>query len=64
MNLVYQKKLLPITKLEAKLGKKKFNQLLGKQIYKSAGKPTLVPDADPSAYIAKSTPADEFKEEK
>lgn len=61
---IYQKKLLPITKLEAKLGKKKFNQLLGKQIYKPAGKPTLVPDDDPRANIAKSTPADEFKEEK
>ncbi|MCZ3668187.1 DUF2800 domain-containing protein [Limosilactobacillus vaginalis] len=61
---IYQKKLLPITKLEAKLGKKKFNQLLGKQIYKPAGKPTLVADDDPRANIAKSTPADEFKEEK
>ena len=30
---------------------KKFNQLLGKQIYKPAGKPTLVPDDDPRANI-------------
>ncbi|WP_274355955.1 DUF2800 domain-containing protein [Ligilactobacillus salivarius] len=60
---IYQQKLLPITKLEKQLGKQKFNELIGDQIYKPAGKPTLVPDSDPRTGIAKSNPADEFKEE-
>lgn len=60
---IYQKKLLPITKLEKQLGKQKFDQLVGGQVYKPAGKPTLVADDDSRPNIAKSKPADEFKEE-
>ena len=60
---IYQKKLLPITKLEKQLGKQKFDQLVGGQVYKPAGKPALVADDDPRPNIAKSKPADEFKEE-
>ena len=60
---IYQKKLLPITKLEKQLGKQKFDELVGDQVYKPSGKPTLVADDDPRPNIAKSKPADEFKEE-
>lgn len=60
---IYQKKLLPITKLEKQLGKQKFSLLIGNQIYKPTDKPTLVADDDPRPDIAKSNPADEFKEE-
>lgn len=61
---IYQKKLLPITKLEKQMGKKKFNELVGDQIYKPAGRPTLVPNYDRRQSISKSNPKDEFKEEK
>lgn len=40
---IYQKKLLPITKLEKQLRKQKFNDLVGNQIYK----PTLIPNHKP-----------------
>lgn len=60
---IYQKKLLPITKLEKRLGKKKFTELFGQEIVKPAGKPTLVPDSDSRQSIGKSNPKDEFKEE-
>ena len=42
----YEKKLLGITAMSSLLGKKKFNELLGDLIYKSPGKPTLVPESD------------------
>lgn len=61
---IYQKKLLPITKLEKQLGKKKFAELFSREIVKPAGKPTLVPNSDRRQSIGKSNPQDEFKEEK
>jgi hypothetical protein len=61
---IYQKKLLPITKLEKQLGKKKFTELFSQEIVKPAGKPTLVPNSDQRQSISKSNPQDEFKEEK
>ena len=61
---IYQKKLLPITKLEKQLGKKKFTELFSQEIVKPAGKPTLVPNSDRRQSIGKSNPKDEFKEEK
>lgn len=61
---IYQKKILPITKLEKQLGKKKFTELFSQEIVKPAGKPTLVPNSDRRQGIGKSNPKDEFKEEK
>lgn len=60
---IYQKNLLPITKLEKQLGKKKFTELFSREIIKPAGKPTLVPNSDRRQGIGKSNPKDEFKEE-
>lgn len=60
---IYQKKLLPITKLEKRLGKQKFIELFSQEVIKPVGKPTLVPDSDRRPSIAKSNPQDEFKEE-
>lgn len=57
---IYQKKLLPITKLEKQLGKKKFVELFSQEVIKPTGKPTLVPNSDRSQG---SNPQDEFKEE-
>lgn len=42
----YEKKLLGITAMTSRLGKKKFNELLGSLIVKPQGKPTLVPESD------------------
>lgn len=60
---IYQQKLLPITKLEKQLGKKKFTELFSQEIIKPAGRPTLVPNSDWRQSIGKSNPKDEFKEE-
>ena len=42
----YEKKLLGVTAMTKQLGKKKFDELLGKYIVKPQGKPVLVPDTD------------------
>ena len=42
----YEKKLLGVTAMTKQLGKKKFDELLGKYIVKPLGKPVLVPDTD------------------
>ena len=57
----YQRKLLGITDMQKMLGKKKFNDILGKYISKPEGKPTLVSRADPRPEM--NNDFDEFKEE-
>lgn len=42
----YEKKVLGITAMSKELGKKKFEELLGRLVYKPKGKPVLVPDDD------------------
>ncbi len=42
----YEKKLAGITEMQKRLGKSKFNELLGSYLVKPAGKPTLVPESD------------------
>lgn len=42
----YEKKLLGITAMTSRLGKKVFDELLGGMITKPPGKPTLVPESD------------------
>ena len=44
--LIYERSLRGITAMEAVLGKKRFNELLGDLIVKPSGKPTLVPESD------------------
>ena len=41
------------------LGKKKFNELLGDQIYKPPGKPALVPESDKRPEL--NSAIDDFK---
>lgn len=56
----YERKLLGITAMEKMLGKKKFNELLGKLVIKPSGKPTLVSRADTRPEMIT---ADIFKED-
>lgn len=59
---IYQQSLLPITKLEKVMGKKKFDELLGPYIYKPAGKLTLVPNSDKRPAVDTTNAQDEFTE--
>lgn len=56
----YEKKLLGITAMSQKLGRKKFEELLGGLICKPPGKPTLVPESDKRP--AMNTAIEDFKE--
>lgn len=42
----YDKKLLPITSMEKRLGKDKFNEILESLVIKPQGKPTLAVESD------------------
>ena len=42
----YEKKLLGLTEMQKRLGKAKFEELLGSLIHRPQGKPTLVPESD------------------
>ena len=42
----YEKKLLGLTEMQKRLGKSKFEELLGSLIHRPKGKPTLVPESD------------------
>lgn len=44
---LYKKQLITLTEFEKMMGKKKFNELLGKYVAKPPGKLALVPDSDP-----------------
>ena len=44
---IYKTSLLGVGDLEKRLGRKKFNEVLGKFVVKPAGAPTLVPETDP-----------------
>lgn len=56
----HEKKLLGVTAMSSLLGKKKFEELLGKLIYKPPGKPTLVPETDKRP--AMNTAIEDFNE--
>lgn len=60
---IYKKEILSISKMEALLGKKKFNEFLGKLVIKPQGKPTLVPteDSRPEINTAEKA-AEDFKD--
>ena len=56
----FEKKLLGITDMTSLLGRKKFEELLGRLVYKAPGKPTLVPVSDKRP--AMNTSIEDFKE--
>lgn len=56
---LYKKQLITLTEFEKMMGKKKFNELLGKYVAKSPGKLSLVPDSDPRPPVETSTTADQ-----
>ena len=58
----YELKVAGITAMTARLGKEKFNELLGDLIIKPNGKPTLVPESDKRPELGNAK--DEFKETK
>ena len=45
--MLYEKKLQSLTKLEALVGKKNFTKLVGAYVEKPQGAPALVPESDP-----------------
>lgn len=57
---IYRKNLIPLTEMERLMGKKHFENILGQFIYKSPGKPTLVPKADKRVAINISSVKNEF----
>lgn len=57
----YEKKLVTITELQKRLGKQKFEELIGKFIVKPEGKPTLVERSDKRAEIEITSAQDDFK---
>lgn len=57
---IFKKSLVGITTLEKKLGKKRFNELLGDLVEKPPGKPTLAPESDRRPEFNQA--AEDFKE--
>lgn len=57
---IYDPKLRSLTDLEKSLGKNKFNQLLGAEIYTVEGKPALAPESDDRPAVGKLG-ADEYE---
>ncbi|MGX8706960.1 MAG: DUF2800 domain-containing protein, partial [bacterium] len=57
---IYKTTLLGVGDLEKRMGKKAFNKILGKLVYKPEGAPTLVPVSDPRQAI--SSAAADFAE--
>ena len=59
---IYRKSLIPLTEMQKLMGKSKFEELLGDLIYKSPGKPTLVPNSDKRPAINVADAKNEFNE--
>nr|MBO6294283.1 DUF2800 domain-containing protein [Schwartzia sp. (in: firmicutes)] len=59
---IYEHKIISITAMEKLMGKKKFQDVLGRLVTKPPGKPTLVPDSDKRPAISTSA-AKDFEEE-
>lgn len=57
---LYKQSLITLTEFEKMMGKKKFNELLGKFVAKPPGKLTLVPDSDPRDAVDLTTAEQEF----
>ena len=52
---IYKTTLLGVGDLEKRLGRKKFNEVLGMYVIKPVGAPTLVPDSDPRKPYSSAT---------
>ena len=59
---IYKQNLLGITEMEALLGKKRFNEVLGDLVIKPPGKPTLVPLSDKRPAMSISNANNDFTE--
>lgn len=57
----FEKKLLTITELQKKMGKAKFEEIVGKYIIKPEGKPTLVVETDKRPEITVNSAENDFK---
>lgn len=57
---LYKQSLITLTEFEKMMGKKKFNELLGKFVVKPPGKLALVPESDPREAVDLSTAEQEF----
>ena len=60
---IFKKSLIGITQMERLMGNKKFNEILGKLVYKPEGKVTLVPDSDKREAVKTATAEADFKED-
>lgn len=60
---IYKKSLIGVTEMERLMGKKTFNEILGKLVYKPEGKITLVPDSDKREAVKTATAEADFKED-
>lgn len=59
---IFKRSLIGITEMERLMGKENFNTILGRLVYKSKGKLTLVPDTDKREAISTSSAAADFEE--
>lgn len=57
---LYKQTLITLTEFEKMMGKKKFNELLGKFVAKPPGKLALVPDSDPREAVDLTTADQDF----
>lgn len=57
---LYKQSLITLTEFEKMMGKKKFNELLGKFVAKPPGKLALVPDSDPRETVNLTTADQDF----
>ena len=61
---IYKQSLIGITDMERLMGKAQFAEVLGKYVYKPAGKITLVPESDKRKAITRDTAEADFTEGK
>ena len=59
---IYRQSLIPMTEMQKLMGKKKFEEILGSLIYKSSGKPVLVPKTDKRPAMNVTNATNEFCE--
>ena len=59
---IYRQSLITLTEMEKLMGKKQFEEILGKHVIKPPGKPTLVPISDKRQAINVSNAKNEFNE--